>query len=74
MFEQLFYIYYFSVTIFAIYTIEKEVKRDTFVGSVWSRVTLLERVIACMIPLYREFILVILYIQSRKPSWFPKPL
>ena len=74
MFEQLFYIYYFPVTFFAMYTIEKEVKRNTFVGSVWSGATLLERVVACMIPLYREFILIILYIQNRKPNWFPRPL
>ena len=74
MFELLFYISYFPVTFFAIYIIEKEIKHNTFVGSVWSKVTLLERVVACMIPLYREFILIILYIQNRKPNWFPRPL
>jgi hypothetical protein len=74
MFELLFYISYFPVTFFAIYIIEKEVKHNTFVGSVWSKVTLLERVVACMIPLYREFILIILYIKNRKPNWFPRPL
>tara|TARA_B110000503_G_scaffold99799_1_gene149303 strand:+ start:37110 stop:37340 length:231 start_codon:yes stop_codon:yes gene_type:complete len=72
----IFITYYVIVTVLAIAIFEREVRKatPTFIGSVWRQCALLERLIACSLPIYREVVLMLLYAEYKKPKWFPNPI
>lgn len=66
--NEFFIFYYITMSIFSIAFMEHEVKHNShkLIGYVWKQCTIVERVGACLIPIYREFILVMVYVQNKK--------
>jgi hypothetical protein len=75
MIEYIFLLYYIPMTIITFYIMEKEVyeNSDKFIGFMWSRASIIERVLACAYPIYREIILVMVWYQRKNPRWFLDP-
>lgn len=75
MTEHIFTVYYIVMTTITIFIMEQEVRyhTDNIIGFMWNRANIVERLLACALPVYREIILVMVWYQRRNPKWFPDP-